>query len=81
MSTDGTVGRTQPWDGSLPSRSPLFWPIEEALGLLTLAMARSTGDAPGGDAGFPQPETIEAALGPRAGIQFERQRPVSRRRR
>jgi hypothetical protein len=81
MSTDGTVCRTQPWDGSLPSRSPLFWPIEEALGLLTLAMAASSGDASGPDAGFPQPETIDAALGPRAGIQFERQRPVSRRRR
>lgn len=82
MSSDGTVRRTQPWDASLERRSPLFWPIEEALGLLTLAMARAGGDdAPGPDAGFPQPETIDAALGRRAGIQFERQRPVSRRRR
>ncbi len=82
MSTDERVCRTQPWDGSLPSRSPLFWPIEEALGLLAFAMTRASGgEASEPDAGFPQPETIDAALGPRAGIQFERQQPVSRRRR
>jgi hypothetical protein len=32
-------------------------------------------------ASFPQPEEIDAALAPVAGIQFERQRPVRRRRR
>ncbi|MDB5220346.1 MAG: uncharacterized protein JWO86_8273 [Myxococcaceae bacterium] len=73
------VCRTQPWDASLASRSPLFWPIAGALGLVVDAMARV--DATGADAGFPQPETIDAALRARAGIQFERQRPVSRRRR
>ena len=73
--------RTQPWDASLASRSPLFWPIADALGLLVEAMARGEGEIEGADAGFPQPETIHAVLGPRAGIQFERQRPVSRRRR
>ncbi len=75
----GPVCRTQAWDASLGSRSPLFWPIAGALGLLVDAMAR--GEAAGADPGFPQPETIDAALGPRAGIKFERQRPVSRRRR
>jgi len=75
------VCRTQPWDASLASRSPLFWPIAGALRLLVDAMARGEGEVPGAEPGFPQPETIDAALGPRAGIKFERQRPVSRRRR
>jgi DUF3025 family protein len=82
MSTD-VVARAQPWDASLAGRSPLFWPIAGALGLLIDAMACAEGDL--GEAerssGFPQPETIDAALGRRAGVRFERQRPVSRRRR
>lgn len=73
------VCKTEPWDASLASRSPLFWPIAGALGLLVEAMAR--GEVAGVERGFPPPETIDAALGPRAGIRFERQRPVSRRRR
>jgi hypothetical protein len=60
------------WDASFADRSPLFWPLADALALLTGAA---------GSAGFPQPETIDAALGGRAGVRFERQRPISRRRR
>jgi hypothetical protein len=66
-------GRVVLWDGALASRSPLFWPIAEALERL----ARGAGEG----SAFPQPETIDEALGGPAGIRFERQRPVSRRRR
>ena len=65
-------GRAVLWDANLASRSPLFWSLAEAIAALDGAMT---------EAGFPQPETIEAALGPRAGVRFERQRPVARRRR
>jgi hypothetical protein len=67
------------WDGALATRSPLFRPIAGAIALLAGAMQRAA--AAGGDASFPQPETIHEALGARAGVTFERQRPVSRRRR
>ena len=81
------VCKAQPWDASLASRSPLFWPIAGALGLLLEAMVRGEGEGEVPDARegevprFPPPEIIDAALGRRAGIKFERQRPVSRRRR
>lgn len=71
-------GRAVSWDASLARRSPLFAPLAEALAALAAAAATAT---EGGDASFPQPETIDAALGARAGIRFERQRPVARRRR
>jgi hypothetical protein len=72
-------GRAVLWDADLAARSPLFWPIARAMAMLAEAMAR--GAAAGSAATFPQPETIDAALGPLAGIRFETQRPVSRRRR
>jgi hypothetical protein len=62
------------WDARLAERSPLFAPLAAAIEALSAAMAED-------DSSFPQPETIDAALGGRAGIRFERQRPVSRRRR
>jgi hypothetical protein len=62
------------WDAELASRSPLFWPIAGAVRRLAEETARDGST-------FPQPEAIDAALGERAGIRFERQRPVSRRRR
>jgi Protein of unknown function (DUF3025) len=58
------------WDAGFTKRSPLFWPLAGA--------ADALGGA--GEA-FPAPEAIDAALGARAGVRFERQRPVSRRRR
>lgn len=64
---------TVTWDVVLGRRSPLFAPLAAAIGAVAVAMPS--------DASFPQPETIDAALGPRAGVRFERQRPVSRRRR
>lgn len=67
-------GRVVLWDADLCSRSPLFWPIAGAARRLAEETARD-GSA------FPQPEAIDAALGERAGVRFERQRPVSRRRR
>ena len=67
------------WDASLASRSPLFWPLAGAIDALSDVMARAAAD--GADIAFPQPETIEEALGSRAGVRFERQRPVPRRRR
>jgi hypothetical protein len=66
------------WDAQITSRSPLFWPIAAAIGRVVTEMERDAGAA---EAAFPQPETIDAALGAHAGIRFERQRPVSRRRR
>lgn len=78
-SIDRDGGRAVSWDFDLASRSPLFWPIAGAMAGLAEAMAR--GAVAGSTAVFPQPETIDAALGPLAGIRFERQRPVSRRRR
>jgi hypothetical protein len=82
---DAAVGKTQPWDAGLASRSPLFWPIADALEALVarmaLAVSEGNAGASGAEPAFPQPEVIDAALGPRAGIRFERQRPVSRRRR
>ncbi|CAN5879359.1 hypothetical protein BH11MYX4_BH11MYX4_26280 [soil metagenome] len=56
------------WDSGFTALSPLFWPIADAAGALH-------------GEGFPQPEAIDAALGTRAGVRFERQRPVARRRR
>ena len=56
------------WDAGFTTRSPLFWPIAAA--------AKAVHSD-----GFPQPETIDAALASRAGVRFERQRPVPRRRR
>ncbi|HSO36534.1 MAG TPA: DUF3025 domain-containing protein, partial [Labilithrix sp.] len=56
------------WDSGFTALSPLFWPIADAAGALQ-------GEC------FPQPEAIDAALGTRAGVRFERQRPVARRRR
>jgi hypothetical protein len=73
MSTD-VVCKTQPWDAGLASRSPLFWPIAGALAALVATMARAGSEASernaGGEPAFPQPEAIDAALGPRAGIRF-----------
>jgi hypothetical protein len=60
------------WDAGFTGRSPLFWPLAHAAGALA---GEGAGQA------FPQPEVIDAALGTRAGVRFERQRPVSRRRR
>jgi len=71
-------GRVVLWDATIASRSPLFWPIAEAIVRVAREMER---DASASEAVFPQPETIDAALGGLAGIRFERQRPVSRRRR
>jgi hypothetical protein len=68
----GVVSNARRWDASFADGSPLFWPLERALELLMRAA---------GAEGFPQPETIDGALGGRAGVRFERQRPVSRRRR
>jgi hypothetical protein len=62
------------WDADVAKRSPLFWPIAGAF-------ERLAQETDGDGSAFPQPETIDAALGGVAGIRFERQRPVSRRRR
>lgn len=75
------VCRTEAWDAGLPMRSPLFWPLGAAHALLVEAMRAGAGAGAGTETGFPQPETIDGALGGRAGVRFERQRPVSRRRR
>ncbi len=56
------------WDAGFTTLSPLFWP-------LAVAAKAVHGDC------FPQPEIIDEALGSRAGVRFERQRPVPRRRR
>ena len=72
-SSDRDGGRAVLWDPELAARSPLFWPIADAMN----ALATAHGDA----ASFPSPETIDAALGARAGVRFERQRPKPRRRR
>jgi hypothetical protein len=63
------------WSAFVARRSPLFWPLSGAIDLLVEAAAQDAA------AGFPQPESIDEALATRAGIRFERQRPVSRRRR
>jgi hypothetical protein len=55
-------------------RSPLFWPVGEAIAAINEAME-------GEDVSFPQPEVIDAALFHYARVHFVRQRPVSRRRR
>jgi len=70
-------GRVVLWDGTLAECSPLFWPIVEAIKALVDGHDEVADDA----AQFPSPETINDVLGPRAGIRFERQKPVSRRRR
>jgi hypothetical protein len=62
------------WTPEIAACSPLVWPVADAFERL-VAEAAQEGSA------FPQPETIDAALAGRAGIRFERQRPVSRRRR
>ncbi|MDB4933445.1 MAG: hypothetical protein JWP87_417 [Labilithrix sp.] len=78
--TEGaSVRRTALWDAALAERSPLFRPLAGAIALVAAAMERAA--AAGADASFPQPETIHEALGGPAGVTFERQRPVSRRRR
>jgi hypothetical protein len=64
------------WDAARVAASPLFWPVARAARALVAAM----GEAATKEA-FPQPELIDAALGPEARVRFERQRPVSRRRR
>src|SRR4051794_20679387 len=61
-------GSVVSWDPTFTARSTLFWPLSAAASALE-------------GAAFPQPEVIDAALGARAGVRFERQRPVSRRRR
>lgn len=64
------------WDAAFATRSPMFWPLAAAASALNAAItASAAGDV------FPQPEVIDAGLGARAGVRFERQRPVSRRRR
>ncbi len=73
-SNDRDGGRVVLWDCDLARRSPLFWPLEAAL-------ARLDGGDEEAASTFPQPERIDAALAPLAGIRFERQRPVPRRRR
>lgn len=67
-------GRVVLWDPDLASRSPLFAPLAGAMERLASEMEREGST-------FPQPETIDAALGAAAGVRFERQRPVSRRQR
>jgi hypothetical protein len=74
-SSDRDGGRAVLWDAGFATRSPLFWPLAGAARALHAAIAEGAGEA------FPQPEVIDAALGARAGVRFERQRPVSRRRR
>lgn len=83
MSTDTPLdsshrdgGRAVLWDAAFAERSPMFWPLSGAASALQSAI--SAADA--GEA-FPQPEVIDAGLGALAGVRFERQRPVSRRRR
>lgn len=66
-------GRVVLWDAELLARSPLFWPIARAF-------ERLSEETAGDGSSFPQPETIDAALAGSAGIRFERQRPVPRRR-
>lgn len=73
VSSDRDGGRAVLWDPELAKKSPLFWPIADAMD----ALVKAHGDA----ASFPTPETIDAALGARAGVRFERQRPKPRRRR
>lgn len=73
-SNDRDGGRLVLWDCDLARRSPLLWPLEAAL-------ARLGDGNQEGASSFPQPERIDAALAPLAGIRFERQRPVPRRRR
>ncbi len=77
-STPRDGGRVVLWDAAFGSRSPLFWPIAGAIARVVRQMEH---DASGGEAAFPQPETLDAALGQHSGMRFERQRPVSRRRR
>lgn len=71
-------GRVVLWDAAFGSQSPLFWPLSGAIARVVAEMERA---ASGGETAFPQPETIDAALGPHSGMRFERERPVSRRRR
>ena len=66
-------GRAVLWDANFGASSALFWPLAEAIA----ALAKIHGDT----TSFPTAETIDDALGARAGIRFERQRPVARRRR
>ena len=62
-------GRSFLWDRDLLARSPLFWPLAHA------------GDWLEACESFPSPESIDDALAGRAGVRFERQTPVPRRRR
>ena len=66
-------GRAVLWDAMQAPRSPLFWPIGEAIAAVNEAMD-------GEEVSFPQPEMIDAALFHYARVHFVRQRPVSRRR-
>ena len=54
----------------------MFWPLTAAVEALAGRIAEA-----GGAPTFPPPEVIDAALGTLANVRFERQRPVSRRRR
>ena len=77
-------GRSVLWNPGFADLSPLFWPLSGAAHALAQAISVRRSTAPEAEAGggeaFPQPEVIDAALGARAAVRFERQRPVSRRR-
>lgn len=76
-SSDRDGGRAVLWSEAFSERSPLFWPLAGA----TTALQAAISAVEAAEDGFPPPEVIDQALGPRAGVRFERQRPVSRRRR
>ena len=75
-SRDRDGGRAVLWTVAFSEHSPLFWPLAAAASALQAAIPAADAEQ-----GFPPPEVIDAALGARAGVRFERQRPVSRRRR
>lgn len=79
-SNDRDGGRVVLWDADLARKSPLFWPLHAAFASLA-SVARLAGAGESEAETFPQPEHIDAALSPLAGIRFERQKPVPRRRR
>ena len=72
--SDRDGGRADSWDAAFAKHALLFWPLAVAASTLRAAIGAAEG-------AFPQPEAIDAALGAHARIRFERQRPVSRRRR
>ncbi|MDB4941298.1 MAG: uncharacterized protein JWP97_832 [Labilithrix sp.] len=67
------AGALPSWDPAQLACSPLFWPLERAIAQLLAAA--------GDDPHLPAPETIDRALGPLAGMRFERQVKPPRRRR